>query len=339
MGERGREAVSMIPRLLGGLKTHVHLERVPTFLPLCMMCTSAPFPAAEMNELCWSMEKTPGVLDCSVFHGFPYADISIAGTRVIVTTDNDPQLARQVARQVGAWIWNNRDRFRHRATSSVMAVAQVKEATTGPVCVNETADNTGCGAPGDGTHLLHAILRADFQAGEACFGWIYDPVCVRQAIDAGVGANIKVALGGKLDVGVAGVPVQALAHVVGLNNGRHTAVPGSAYDGIERDMGTTAHLLIHNVDVLVVSKRVQCFDEGLFTKCGINISKYKIVGIKSSTHFRAGWEPISTQIITADDPGLSSNALEVFEPLRSNKLAYWPINAEAEYAGNQQSKL
>ena len=62
---RGQEAVRMLPRLLGRdqgggrcrrLRTAVHVERVPTLLPPCMMCTQAGFPAAEMNELYWAME-------------------------------------------------------------------------------------------------------------------------------------------------------------------------------------------------------------------------------------------------------------------------------------------
>ena len=65
----------MVPRLLAGLKPTTHLESVPTLLPLCMMCTQEGFPAADMNALCWELEKRPGVIDCSVFHGFPWADI------------------------------------------------------------------------------------------------------------------------------------------------------------------------------------------------------------------------------------------------------------------------
>ena len=75
--ERGQEAVRMLPRLLGlgspgssgegdrcggavgtksietmgaatveKMRTFTHLERVPTLLPLCMMCTQEGFPAA-----------------------------------------------------------------------------------------------------------------------------------------------------------------------------------------------------------------------------------------------------------------------------------------------------
>jgi microcystin degradation protein MlrC len=54
------------------------------------------FFLADMNEFCWEQEKRPGVIDCSVFHGFPWADISITGTTVIVTTEGDDALAKEV---------------------------------------------------------------------------------------------------------------------------------------------------------------------------------------------------------------------------------------------------
>ena len=44
-----------------------------------------------------------------------------------------------------------------------------------------------------------------------------------------------------------------------------------------------------------------------------------------------GWRPIAAAIITADEPGLSSNELAVFEPLREHKLAYWPTHPGAVY--------
>jgi toxic protein SymE len=377
--ERGQEAVRMLPRLLGlgspgssgegdrcggavgtksietmgaatveKMRTFTHLERVPTLLPLCMMCTQEGFPAASLHDLCQDLERAhaaAGVLDCSVFHGFPYADIAIAGTTVIVTTDDDAAasraLAGEVAREVAGWIWAHKERFRSDACSADAAIATARRRATelgGMVCVNETADNTGCGAPGDATHLLRAMLRSDaaepFAPGEAAFGWMYDASTLSRAVAAGEGATIdSVSLGGLLDADVAGAPIVARdVLVVALTDGRFDATPGSAYGGGRRSLGTMARLRIGNVDVLVNAVREQAFDEGAFTLAGIDVRSCRVVGIKSSTHFRAGWRSLAADIITADDPGLSSNQLDVFEPLRTRKLGYWPTNPDATYA-------
>ena len=70
-------------------------------------------------------------------------------------------------------------------------------AAHGPVVVNEYADNPGGGTPGDGTHLLRAVLDAQPAPGTCCFASINDAAVVDQARQAGVGATISVSLGGK----------------------------------------------------------------------------------------------------------------------------------------------
>jgi len=67
-----------------------------------------------------------------------------------------------------------------------------------------------------------------------------------------------------------------------------------------RHIGKVARVTIGNVDVLINGNRQQCFDEGAFTLAGIDIFRYKIAAIKSSTHFRAGWAQVSPSILTAE---------------------------------------
>eukprot|EP01048_Picozoa_sp_COSAG05_P012101 COSAG05_NODE_1189_length_5574_cov_2572.551963_3_plen_71_part_00 len=50
----------------------------------------------------------------------------------------------------------------------------------------------------------------------------------------------------------------------------------------------------------------------MFTLHGIDVRECALVCVKSSTHFRAAYAPIAETIITADEPGLSSNAVENF---------------------------
>eukprot|EP00756_Hemistasia_phaeocysticola_P016925 Hpha_TRINITY_DN15504_c0_g8::TRINITY_DN15504_c0_g8_i1::g.107061::m.107061 len=345
--ETGQQVVRMLPRLLGEggdrLRTEVHVERVPTLLPVSMMCTQPGFPAAEMNELCCALEaRHQRVLNCSVFHGFPFADIDICGTTVIVTTDGDAALARRVGREVGRWIWANRQRFVSTASGAVSAVAAARRATRGPVVINETADNVGAGAPGDATHLLRALLASDaavpFKPGEAAFGWIYDSAALRSIIAAGVGNTVHLSLGGKLD-SIAGEPVVATAEVVALTDGRFEAKPGAAFSGGMRDLGPMARVRIGNVDVLVNAYREQCYEEHAFTLAGIDVRACQVIGLKSSTHFRGGWQDIAAQVITADEPGVSTNRLDALEALRRNKLAHWPTTPGAVYEHTSKARL
>ena len=64
----------------------------------------------------------------------------------------------------------------------------------GPVVINETNDNCGAGCPGDGTHLLRAMLDAGLGTArgprKVAFGFFCDAEAVRVAVQAGIGAMI-----------------------------------------------------------------------------------------------------------------------------------------------------
>ena len=70
-------------------------------------------------------------------------------------------------------------------------------------------------------------------------------------------------------------------------------------------MGKTARLWIGGVDVLVSASRGQTLSQNAFRSNGIDPTRYKLVAVKSSNHFRAGFRDIAAEIITADAPGLT----------------------------------
>ena len=46
-------------------------------------------------------EREPGVLSLSLAHCFPWADVPTCGTRTLAVTDDDPELAARMARELG----------------------------------------------------------------------------------------------------------------------------------------------------------------------------------------------------------------------------------------------
>lgn len=183
------------------------------------------------------------------------------------------------------------------------------------------------------------MLNVGFKQGEACFGWMYDPQVLAEARAAGVGKRIDVSLGGKLDAAMCGAPVTAPATVRAVTDGRWDASPGSAFYPTQRSIGPCVRLLIGGVDVLVAGRRQQSFDHGAFALAGIDVQTYKVVGLKSATHFRGGWAPIASKIITCEAPGWSSNDLDTFEPLRRHRVVRWPTNPSATYVHDAAAKL
>ena len=127
-------------------------------------------------------EEEAGVIDVSWFHGFPYADTEHVGVYIVVTTTGDRAQAARVARGLAADLWAVREGLRAQSLSAEEALAAAQSSEARPVVINETSDNCGAGAPGDGTHLLKVMLDAHLE--RACFGFIVDPAVAEQASEA-----------------------------------------------------------------------------------------------------------------------------------------------------------
>jgi microcystin degradation protein MlrC len=327
LADRGREAVQAAARMLAGeIRPVTVVEHLPMLLPPAT--TDPGQPAAALNEVCAQVEARPGVIDCTVFHGFPYVDTPAVGAHVVCITDGDPDAAAAGARHVAAWLWEHRDEFRHEVhspTSAMTATRKLVEEGRVPVVINETSDNPGGGAPGDGTNLLRAMLDAGIEG--ATFGFIADPETAAAAHAAGVGARIEVRLGGKHG-DLHGTPVTGEAYVKSLTDGRF--VLQHMLRGVQMDLGPSARLVLGGVEVIVTSNPFQTMDSEIFLLHGIDVTRASVIGLKSSQHFRAGFRDIAAEILTADSPGLTTNLVEVFERTRS-ATPLWPKDPDAQW--------
>jgi microcystin degradation protein MlrC len=278
-------------------------------------------PARAINELCFEWEAKPGIIDCAFIHGFPHSDVPIVGTSVLAMTDGDPVLAKTAAEDVARRIVDTREDFRQNLPGADDAVAQALAEERRPVILAEVSDNPGGGSPGDGTMLLRALLAANEP--DTCFGFIADPETAQQAHSAGVGATIKVRLGGKTD-NLHGTPIETDAYVKSLTDGRfkYTTPMGA---GRQANLGRMARLVIGNVDVLVSTVRTQTLDAEVFLLHGIDVTRYRVVALKSQQHFRAGFDPIAGTIIRTDPPGLTTSNLSQLPYTRINR-PIWPLD-------------
>jgi microcystin degradation protein MlrC len=322
--DRGVEAVELLHRIVDdGLRPVIHVEQLPMLMPTTT--TDGDSPAARANAVCATIEARPGVIDCTLMHGFPYTDVPDTGASIIAIADGDRRLASEVGNEMARWVWANREDFRSENDTPESAVRKAANATAHPVVINETSDNPGGGTPGDGTHLLRAMLDAGLT--DACFGFISDPEVVDAAIAAGVGNTVKVHLGGKHD-DLHGSPIQLEGLVRCITDGRF--VLRAMLAGLELDLGPSVRLTVDGVDVVVMSKPFQTIDPEVFLLHGIDVTRYKVIGLKSSQHFRAGFRDLAAQIVTADSPGLTTARVEVFDHVRLARPT-WPIDPKAQY--------
>jgi len=314
--DRGREAVDVAKEIVEGQLTPVmSLTRLPLMIPTS---TTNLSPARDVNEVCWQWEKRPGVVDCTFFHGFPHTDTPDVCVSVLAVTNGDAELAKEASETVGRCVWEYRKQFLAQTPSPAEGLLLAVAAEGRPIVVNETSDNPGGGTPGDGTHLLRAMIAANLS--EACFGTIYDPAVVESAHSAGVGAYIEVLLGGKTD-SLHGEPLFVRAYVKTLSDGKFLQ-SSPMWRGKQMNLGKSARLVVDGIDIIVCSVSSQVFDEQVFLLHGIDVAQYKIVALKSSQHFRAAYEAIAKEIITVDSPGLSTRQLSNFDYKRVPRPIY-----------------
>jgi len=329
--ERGIEAIDITRKILSGeLQPKMSLKKLPLMIPTST--TNLP-PAKNINELCWAHEVNEKIIDCTFFHGFPYTNIPEVGVSVVTVTNNDQELADQAAEEIALEIWNTKEMFFPDIINPDEGIKRALKIEGKPIVINETSDNPGGGTPGDGTHLLSAMIEANLE--NACFSFIYDPEVVNIAHNSGVGATIDVLLGGKTD-DLHGKPLKVTAYVKTLADGRFIQ-SSQMGKGAKVNYGKSARLVVGDIDIVVCSKRSQTLDEQIFLLHGIDIRSYKIVALKSSQHFRAGFEPLAHTIITVDSPGLSSFNLFSFEHSRLAKEVY-PFKKDVEFLQKDKVK-
>ncbi len=73
---------------------------------------------------------------------------------------------------------------------------------------------------------------------------------------------------------------------------------------------------------------------GRYTVAGLqpdDITRYDLVVLKSSQHFRAGFADLATDIVTADSPGLTTLRVENFDHARADGPR-WPLDPRATWS-------
>jgi microcystin degradation protein MlrC len=332
-GSRSMEA--LIGMIKSGKKLYTALVPLPLFISPANASTIKG-PMKEVKELVLKAEKEYGLEDAAFFHGFPYQDVQHAGASV-TTVSADKELASRAAGELAAAIWDRREAFAVPSLSAKEAVEKAmvslvkarNEARKGYVVINETSDNPGGGAPCNGTHLLRALM--EMHSDKLILAFIHDPEIACKAYNVGKGGRISGLLGGKTDR-IHGDPIHLdNAEVLNAGNGEVITV-SPMWKGNKLDYGKIARIKAGPVEVMVTEKLAQqVFDDALFKAAGVDLDEYNIVGIKSSNHFRAFFEPLALAIITADPPGIHTGNFSQL-PYHNIQRLVFPLNRNVEYS-------
>lgn len=262
-----------------------------------------------------NLEGRGGVLSLSFAHGFPWADVPDVGAKFLAVTDDDAELAQSVAEEFAAKIWEMR--FETAVTLLTLEEAVSAARNCQPATIfADVSDNAGAGAGSDSTFLLNELMKAEI--GSALLGLIWDPVSVSFCFDAGIGAIIRLRLGGKIS-SLSGHPLDVVATVKGLAKSARQPFAGG-----DQPMGDAALIGIGNIDVVINSIRTQVFHPYAFTQFGCDLADYQAVFVKSAQHFYAAFEPVASAIYFVAAPGVASPEFTTIV-LKNAGRPLWPL--------------
>jgi microcystin degradation protein MlrC len=324
---RGVDAVTLLQRLLRQEFRPVSaLRQVPMLTPLPAQSTEGPTAMRDLTHMARDLRRTPGIAAITLTPGFPYSDIRDAGLSVLVTAEENAELAERVADEIACACWARRADFQPGLLSVESAVEAAIRSDRGPVVLADVSDNPGAGGSGDGTAILAELIRT--RAAGAVVAAIADGETVARAMAIGVGGRDTFRLGGKVDR-LHGPTLAVNARVRWAGDCRFTN-SGPMGTGAMTRLGQAVVLEVRSdgeepIDVIVCENRTQVLDPAVFRAVGIEPRERRILVVKSSVHYRAAFEPIAARVIDVDGPGLSSPDLSRFD-YRRVRRPIWPLD-------------
>ncbi|MCB0145401.1 MAG: MlrC C-terminal domain-containing protein, partial [Caldilineaceae bacterium] len=250
---------------------------------------------------------------------YQYADVPAMGPTIVVVSDGDAELAQRAADRLGQLMWARRDELMPTAPNSATAVRQAMQSTQTPVALFELGDNVGGGSAGDATIILQELIaqKAD--------GWvvtIYDPEAVQQCMAAGIGAQVALRVGGKLD-DQHGPTLNIAGRVRTLHDGTYEETERRHGGGRYFNQGLTAVVEVNRQGpgegglLVLNSRRITPFSIHQITCVGIQPHQQRILVAKGAVAPRAAYEPVSARIIEVDTAG----ATAINRPAQEYQLA------------------
>ncbi|SFZ86502.1 Microcystin degradation protein MlrC, contains DUF1485 domain [Devosia enhydra] len=278
-------------------------------------------PGRSFVDRMLAMEGRDGIVSVTIAHGFGAADVHDLGTKVLVYGDSEANrgTAEALAERLGKELlsWDKTAQPYHYPPEE--AIAYAASQPRGPIVMADRWDNPGGGVAGDSTVMVSALLaHPDIPA---AIGALWDPVAVSFCRAAGVGSEISLRFGGKA-AATSGPPIDAMVKVIGVTDDLLYPFEQSVVS-----LGPAAAISIGSLDIVLATGRAQTFSPPVFTKLGIDLSKKKIVVVKSSNHFYAAFAPIAAEVIYLNTGGPYPYDLSKVK-LEKVRRPFYPLDPE-----------
>lgn len=287
---QGERSATFLYRSMKGLYRATTATRKPPVITASVLQWTGQSPSMDIMERARRWEAREPDAFVSVFYGFPWSDVPDVGATVHVMTNNNPELANQIADDMASYIWRVRESFANGdfpmpEEAIKRTRAAIADGKT-PVVLGDYSDR-----PGDATWILGAL--ADNEIANVLYAALRD----EQALAAMDAANAKPGDHFDREIGgftgdQAGKPVQIQGTV------RHFG-PGWGYERIAMIEYGAGNLLI------IVPTYVQIRTLAPIRELGIDPDRFDVFVVKSRVHFRRGFDETgyAKTILVVDAPG------------------------------------
>lgn len=283
--ETGERAIYVLLRILDGAQPIIASVYTPTMVRGDELKTATGVHGTFIRHL-QRLEERDDVLACGIMLGHPPTDCPEQGSRVIVITDGNRDLAETEALRIGQNFWDMRERMQC-VLHSVEEGIEIAGKAKGPVIFADAADATSSGAPGTSNTILKGFLESDYP-GKVLFP-IRDEPAVKKAMEAGIGSIITVPVGGTMDPRFTPVEVTGTVTMIGLRGDEPIAV-----------------LQCGNITIFMSVIGGTLCDRQLYPDFGQDPKQFDVI-IQKLPHTPYEWyDEWAERTITIDSPGAAS---------------------------------
>jgi len=302
MADTGARAAHLLERMLKSGERLARADHGIDFLTGLPSQCSFIEPCKGIYTELGEMENRHDVV-LSFTPGFPMADFEECGMAVFGFGPERRSVEHCVERLREMVAGAEKDfALELHAPADAVRRARARGTPGAPVVLADTQDNPGAGGNGDTTGLLAALIEQ--RAEDAVLGLLIDAESAERARDAGQGATLAFALGGRSNI-PGDAPLEGEFTVERIGDGRFTCT-GPMFKGFRMTLGTMALLRSRaapGVRVVLASRKVQAADQEMFRHLGVEPRTQRVLGLKSSVHFRADFEPIAQEVLVVKAPG------------------------------------
>lgn len=221
MAETGlRAGRTLVRALKGEVRPVMRMGKLPMLTHTLKQGHDVP-PLNDIMARAVAAEAGGEALLCSVFGGFPMADIPHVGFTALAVSDGDAAGAERLLAELLDKAWQRRADFVYEVEPIARSIAAAKELEGGPIVLVDHGDNVFSGGTQDVMATVAEALRQRLD--DIAIGPIWDPESVQQMIAAGVGNEVSLELGGKTDMpalGLPGEPLRLSGRVRRITDGR-----------------------------------------------------------------------------------------------------------------------